>query len=43
MLARWLRPLIPRHYRAVRTEVVAGLLLEAALDAPPGIHIVTPG
>ncbi len=43
MLARWLRPLIPRHYRAVRTDVVAGLLLKAALDAPPGTHVVTPG
>ena len=43
MLARWLRPLIPRHYRAVKTEVVAGMLLKAALDAPAGTRIVTPG
>ena len=43
MLARWLGPLIPRHYRPVRTEVVAGMLLTAAMDAPPGTHIATPG
>ena len=39
-LFRLARPLIPARYRAVRTEVVARALLQAARQAPPGRHCV---
>ena len=42
-LSRWLRPWIPSRYRPVRTEIVAAMLLDAALGAIPGQHVVTPG
>jgi uncharacterized protein YbjT (DUF2867 family) len=40
LVARWLRPLIPRRYRAVSTGAVARALLEAALAARPGVHAI---
>lgn len=41
-LSRWLGRLIPPRYRPVRTDVVAEMLLAAALDAIPGRHVVEP-
>jgi uncharacterized protein YbjT (DUF2867 family) len=38
--ARVARPLIPARYRAVRTEAVAWVLLQAARQAKPGRHVV---
>lgn len=35
-----LRPVLPRRYRVVPAEKIAQALLEAALTAPPGVHIV---
>ena len=38
--ARWLAPLIPARYRAVRTADVARAMLDAALHPTPGVQIV---
>jgi uncharacterized protein YbjT (DUF2867 family) len=35
-----LRPVLPRHYHPVPPEKIARALLEAALTAPAGVHIV---
>lgn len=35
-----LRPILPRHYRPVPADKIARALLEAAITAPPGVHIV---
>jgi uncharacterized protein YbjT (DUF2867 family) len=35
-----LRPVLPRHYRVVPADKIAKALLEAAINAPPGVHIV---
>ena len=35
-----LRPVLPRHYRVVPADKIAKALLEAAITAPPGVHIV---
>ncbi|MGC2404722.1 MAG: NAD-dependent dehydratase [Acidobacteriaceae bacterium] len=35
-----IRPVLPRHYRPVSPEKIAEALLEAAITAPPGVHIV---
>jgi uncharacterized protein YbjT (DUF2867 family) len=35
-----LRPVLPRHYRVVPADKIARALLEAAISAPPGVHIV---
>ena len=35
-----LRPLLPRHYRVVPADKIAKALLEAAITAPPGTHVV---
>lgn len=35
-----LRPMLPRHYRVVPADKIAKALLEAAITAPPGVHIV---
>jgi uncharacterized protein YbjT (DUF2867 family) len=35
-----LRPILPRHYRVVPADKIARALLEAAINAPPGVHIV---
>jgi uncharacterized protein YbjT (DUF2867 family) len=35
-----LRPILPRHYRVVPADKIAKALLEAAIGAPPGVHIV---
>jgi uncharacterized protein YbjT (DUF2867 family) len=35
-----LRPILPRHYRVVPADKIAKALLEAAINAPPGVHIV---
>ena len=34
------RPIIPRHYRMVPAESIARALLEAALSAIPGRHVI---
>jgi uncharacterized protein YbjT (DUF2867 family) len=35
-----LRPVLPPHYRVVPADKIAKALLDAALAAPPGVHIV---
>ena len=35
-----LRPVLPRHYRVAPADKIARALLEAAITAPPGVHIV---
>jgi uncharacterized protein YbjT (DUF2867 family) len=35
-----LGPILPRHYRVVPADKIAKALLEAAITAPPGVHIV---
>ena len=35
-----LRPILPAHYRPVSADKIAKALLEAAITAPPGVHIV---
>jgi uncharacterized protein YbjT (DUF2867 family) len=35
-----IRPVLPRHYHPVPPEKIAKALLEAAVKAPPGVHIV---
>jgi uncharacterized protein YbjT (DUF2867 family) len=35
-----IRPILPRHYRVVPADKIAKALLEAAINAPPGVHIV---
>lgn len=35
-----LRPVIPKRYRAVSSETVARLLVDAALAAPPGTQVI---
>ncbi|MEL1262917.1 NAD-dependent dehydratase [Pseudoxanthomonas putridarboris] len=37
---RALEPVVPRRYRIVPAERVADALLRAALDAPPGHHVI---
>ncbi len=39
-LLRGIGPLVPRRYRVVPAERIARALLEAALAAPPGEHVV---
>lgn len=40
VVARWLAPLIPRRYRAVKAEAIASALLEGVLRDSPGERIV---
>lgn len=40
MLARLLRPVLPRQYRAVKPERIAKALLEGVLRGEPGLHVV---
>ena len=40
VFARLLRPLLPRRVRAVSTERVARAMLDAALQAPPGVQVI---
>jgi uncharacterized protein YbjT (DUF2867 family) len=35
-----LRPLLPRHYRVVPADKIAKALLDAAIAAPSGVHIM---
>ncbi len=35
-----IRPILPRHYRVVSPDKIAKALLEAAITAPPGVHVV---
>ena len=35
-----LRPVLPKHYRVVPAHKIAKALIEAAVSAPPGVHIV---
>ena len=35
-----LRPILPRHYRVVPADKIAKALIEAAISAPAGVHIV---
>jgi uncharacterized protein YbjT (DUF2867 family) len=35
-----LRPFLPRHYRVVPADKIATALLEAAISAPAGVHVV---
>jgi uncharacterized protein YbjT (DUF2867 family) len=35
-----IRPLLPRHYRVVPADKIARALLEAAITAPPGVHVI---
>lgn len=35
-----LRPILPRRYRVVPAEKIAKVLLDAAINAAPGVHIV---
>ena len=35
-----IRPILPRHYRVVPADKIAAALLEAAINAPPGVHII---
>ena len=39
-LSQWLRPLLPRRYRVVPAERIANHLLQAALAARPGVHVM---
>ncbi len=39
-LSQWLRPLLPKRYRVVPAERIAHHLLQAALAARPGVHVV---
>jgi hypothetical protein len=39
-IGRLLGPLLPRRIRPVPVDRVAAALLEAALAAPPGFHVV---
>lgn len=40
MLSRWLGPLVPRSHRPVPATDLARCLLNAALDAAPGLRVV---
>jgi len=40
MLSRWLHPLLPPRYRLVPAERIAHHLLEAAIGARPGVHVL---
>jgi uncharacterized protein YbjT (DUF2867 family) len=35
-----IRPILPRHYRVVPADKIARALFEAAITAPPGVHII---
>jgi uncharacterized protein YbjT (DUF2867 family) len=35
-----IRPILPRHYRVVPADKIARALLEAAINAPPGVHVI---
>ncbi len=39
-LAQWVEPLLPRRYRVVPAERIARHLLQAALVAAPGVHVL---
>lgn len=39
-VTRLLRPLVPPRYRVVEPDRVAAALLEGAVAAPPGVHVV---
>jgi uncharacterized protein YbjT (DUF2867 family) len=39
-LSTWLQPLLPRRYRVVPAERIAHHLLQAALVAAPGVHVL---
>jgi uncharacterized protein YbjT (DUF2867 family) len=40
MVSQWLRPLLPARYRVVPAERIAHHLLQAAVAARPGVHVV---
>lgn len=40
VMARWLGPLVPRSHRPVPATDLARCLLNAALNAAPGVHVV---
>ncbi len=40
LISQALAPLLPRRYRVVPAERVAHHLLEAAIAAPPGVHVL---
>lgn len=40
LLARLLRPIVPARYRPVRTQGLATVLLQAAMEAGPGIAVL---
>jgi uncharacterized protein YbjT (DUF2867 family) len=40
LVARFLRPLIPSRYRAVKPEAIARALLDGVLVAQPGEHVI---
>ena len=39
-LSRWVQPLLPRRYRVVPAQRIAHHLLQAALAATPGVHVL---
>jgi uncharacterized protein YbjT (DUF2867 family) len=39
-VSTWLQPLLPRRYRVVPAERIAHHLLQAALSASPGVHVL---
>lgn len=41
-LSTWLRPALPRRYRVVPAASIARHLLQAALDARPGVQVLMP-
>ena len=40
LIARLLRPLLPRRYRAVRPQAIAAALLRGVVEGRPGVTIV---
>jgi uncharacterized protein YbjT (DUF2867 family) len=40
LVARFLRPLIPSRYRAVKAEAIARALIDGVLVAQPGEHVI---
>jgi len=39
-LSQWVQPLLPRRYRVVPAERIAHHLLQAAIAAEPGVHVL---
>ena len=35
-----LRPVLPKHYRVVPAHKIAKALIDAAISAPPGVHVI---